>query len=198
MEKECDYVEKVLGAIICGLCGDAAGNEHKCRVELVLLRPWYLAADCWAHQVSILESCLQTMLTINKVSLMLGDFVKRNPSIKILIDEVVDVVKWFNNHSYALGVLNEEQQIMNKKTLALIVPVVTRWTAYYLSMDRLLAIWKPLQITAIRHESSLLESVGQKPQAKAKAKQVIDRIRDDTWWRRLTRSVNTSVFNSLY
>ena len=52
MIKECDYVETELGATVLGMCGDAAGRERKSRLDLVELRPAYLAADCWAHQVS--------------------------------------------------------------------------------------------------------------------------------------------------
>lgn len=51
MEKECDFVEQELQAIVLGVCGDAAGDEHKCRLDLVAKRSHYLAVDCWAHQV---------------------------------------------------------------------------------------------------------------------------------------------------
>ena len=51
MEKECDYVEKELGAIVIGICGDAAGNEHRGRLDLVEKRTVLMSADCWAHQV---------------------------------------------------------------------------------------------------------------------------------------------------
>lgn len=102
--------------------------------------------------------------------------------MKVLMDEVVEVVKWFINHSYALGVFNEEQQSMTGKNLALITPVITRWTAYFLSMDRLVTVWKPLQITSIKHKTALLESVGHKPKAKKKAQQVLSHVHNDTWW----------------
>lgn len=129
------------------------------------------------------------MLIHTQISLILGDFVKINPKIKVLVDEVVEVVKWFINHSYALGVFNEEQQLMNKKVLALVIPIVTRWTAYFLSMDRLLDVWKPLQITSIRHDADLISSVGNKPKAKKKAQTVLARVRDDSWWKQLVRYV---------
>lgn len=118
---------------------------------------------------------------------MLGDFVKENPEIKVLIDEVVEVIKWFLNHSYALGVFNVEQSTMTAKVLALIVLVVTRWTAYFLSMERLLEVSRPLQITAIRHEADLISSVGQKPKLKEKAKKILDRVRNDSWWQKISQ-----------
>lgn len=52
MEKECDHAENKLGVILLGVCGDAAGDEHKSRLDLVTKRKSYLAADCWAHQAS--------------------------------------------------------------------------------------------------------------------------------------------------
>lgn len=51
MIKECKFAEEVLGATVLGMCGDAAGDEHKSRMDLVAKCPWYLVADCWAHQV---------------------------------------------------------------------------------------------------------------------------------------------------
>lgn len=124
---------------------------------------------------------------------MLDDFVKKNPNIKVIIDEVVEVVKWFLNHSYALGVFNDEQRIMNKKVLALIVPIVTCWTAYFLSMERLLDVWKPLQITAIKHEAELIDSVGHKPKTKEKAKQIMCCVRNDSWWTQILRCVTDAL-----
>lgn len=54
-------------------------------------------------------------------------------------------------------------------------------------MDRLLSVWKPLQITAIKHELDLLGSVGPKATTKEKAKKVLSRVRDDSWWRQIAR-----------
>ena len=88
-----------------------------------------------------------------------------------------------------MGVLNDEQRAMNGKTLSLIVPVATRWTAHFLSLDRLLTVWKPMQITAIKHESALISSVGENAKAKLKAKSILARVRDDNWWRTMTRYV---------
>jgi hypothetical protein len=47
----------------------------------------------------------------------------------------LDVVKWFNNHSQALDKLQIEQIITyDSKSWSLILPVITRWTAHYLSL----------------------------------------------------------------
>lgn len=51
MIKESDYAEQILEVRLLGICGDAAGDEHKSRLDLVSLQKWYLAVDCWAHQV---------------------------------------------------------------------------------------------------------------------------------------------------
>lgn len=63
MEKECDYAESSLGAILLGICGDAAGDERKSQLDLVVKRPCYLAADCWPHQVSDICSYIKSSLT---------------------------------------------------------------------------------------------------------------------------------------
>src|SRR5436190_17255764 len=109
-----------------------------------------------------------------QVALMLRDYVKCNPKVADLIESAMKIIKWFNNHSYALGLFNAEQQSMNgglSDALALIVPVITRWTAHFCALARLLAVNKPMKLTVTRHEDELIESVGtqKKMQKKARA-----------------------------
>ncbi|PCH34657.1 hypothetical protein WOLCODRAFT_79053 [Wolfiporia cocos MD-104 SS10] len=170
MESEYEYIQDMLKLKCIGVCGDAASDERKGRMLFLKAHPWMLAADCWSHQL-----CL-----------ILGDYYKQNPQVKSLVDEAILVIKWFNNHSYALGVLNEEQMSMYKKSHALIMPMVTRWTSNFCALDRLLDIWKAIQITSIKHEDRLVESVGQKHSAKTKATQVLALVKDTTWWKALT------------
>src|SRR5436190_19871909 len=101
---------------------------------------------------------------------MLGDYYKNNTRIANIIDAAVEIVKWFNNHSYALGVLNVEQaSIYAGKIWALIIPVISRWTAHFCSLSRLLDMNRALQITALKHEAELIQTVGRKQKAKNKA-----------------------------
>jgi hypothetical protein len=40
---------------------------------------------------------------------MLGDYYRDNPKVAAVVDAAIEIVKWFNNHSYCLGKLSEEQ-----------------------------------------------------------------------------------------
>ncbi|GBE85739.1 hypothetical protein SCP_0802610 [Sparassis crispa] len=119
------------------------------------------------------------------ICLMLGDYYKHNPQVKTVVDAALKVIKWFNNHSFALGVLNEEQQLMYHKILALILPVITRWTSHFCSLLCLLETWKALQITSIKHDVKLIESAGRSVKSKRKAKRVLQHVRNDEWWKKL-------------
>ena len=101
------------------------------------------------------------------------------------MDTAVKVIQWFNNHSYALGLLNSKQKQMYNKTLALIAPVVTRWTAQYCALAHLLETWKAIHITVIRHEDDLIASVGKQQKAVDRAKTVLAACRDDKWWKEI-------------
>src|SRR3954447_5730573 len=103
---------------------------------------------------------------------MLGDYYKANPKIAEVMDNAIAIVKWFNNHSYALGVFNDEQKALNdglNDALALILPVISRWTSHFCALARVLTVNKAMKITVTKHEDELIESVGNKAKAKAKA-----------------------------
>ncbi|OJA09942.1 hypothetical protein AZE42_14003, partial [Rhizopogon vesiculosus] len=98
-----------------GICGDAGGDEKRGRLLFLQKYPWMLITDCWSHQIN----------------LILGDYYKANMDISALVDNANGVIKWFNNHSFALGLLNGEQMSMSDKVLALILPIVTCWTSHF-------------------------------------------------------------------
>jgi hypothetical protein len=66
---------------------------------------------------------------------MLGDYYKKNPKVATLVDQDVEVIKWFNNHSYCLGKLRDEQLITYEWAWALILPILTRWTSHFCSLS---------------------------------------------------------------
>ncbi|KAJ8595427.1 hypothetical protein M405DRAFT_759096, partial [Rhizopogon salebrosus TDB-379] len=88
-----------------------------------------LITDCWSHQIN----------------LILGDYYKANTDISAVVDNANEIIKWFNNHSFALGLLNTEQVSMSNRALALILPVVTCWTSHFCSVSRLLEVSKPMK-----------------------------------------------------
>ncbi|KAF8873343.1 ribonuclease H-like domain-containing protein [Infundibulicybe gibba] len=158
-----------LGLKPIGIAGDAASDERKARLLALKKYPYLLIADCWAHQIP----------------LMLGDYCKMNPKVAGIIDQAAKIIKWFNNHSYALGLLNKEQQDIYKKCWSLVVPVVTRWTAHFCAASRLLDIWKALKVVAAKHGDEIIGSVGKKRKAIQKAEAVLACVRDENWWKEL-------------
>ncbi|KAF8874902.1 ribonuclease H-like domain-containing protein [Infundibulicybe gibba] len=158
-----------LGLKPIGIAGDAASDERKARLLALKKYPYLLIADCWAHQIP----------------LMLGDYCKMNPKVAGIIDQAAKIIKWFNNHSYALGLLNKEQQDIYKKCWSLVVPVVTRWTAHFCAASRLLDIWKALKVVAAKHGDEIIGSVGKKRKAIQKAEAVLACVWDENWWKEL-------------
>jgi hypothetical protein len=123
---------------------------------------------------------------------MLADYYKANSKIADLIDSAIKVIKWFNNHSYALGLFNAEQLATDKllrQPLALILPVITRWTSHFCALARLLAVNKPMKLTVTRCEDELIDSVGTKQKSKAKARKIFKYIMDTDWWKELAMCV---------
>lgn len=97
------------------------------------------------------------------------------------------VVKWFQNHSYAHGLLRVCQQEEYGAILALISVVDTRWTAYFCASARLLEIMKALLICVTRHDSKLIESAGPVNSGAQKAAgEVISLIKNPRFWEKLT------------
>ena len=73
-----------------------------------------------------------------QINLIVGDIFKLKGFFIAIIDDALEVVKWFNSHSQALGLLQSVQLHKLGKILALILPVLTRWTSHYLSVRRLI------------------------------------------------------------
>ena len=104
-----------------------------------------------------------------------------------MIETAVTIIKWFTHHSFALGILNQEQRTLSSVVLAFIVPVITRWTAHYCAISRLLQLEKCIQVTVIKHEDALVDSVGSKKETKEKARAVIRIVKDKDFWEKLKR-----------
>jgi hypothetical protein len=101
------------------------------------------------------------------------------------VEQAVEVIKWWNNHSLALGLFQQEQLTRNGKTLALILAVLTRWTTHYLSVNRLLFLSRPLQSCVLNHREELMNAAGKKPELVAAAIEILDTVRNDTFWKNL-------------
>ncbi|KAI0628527.1 ribonuclease H-like domain-containing protein [Trametes polyzona] len=152
------------------------GPDGKCARRLLRLEfPWLMMFACWAHQSSLLA----------------GDYLVM-PGCSETITSALDIVRWFNNHSAALDLFNQEQLFSRpdrSRPLALILPAVTRWTTHEQSITRLLSLSREMKACVLRHKERLLEiaSKSQTANAAATAQKVIVSIEDHTFWTRLDR-----------
>jgi len=83
-----------------------------------------------------------------------------------------------NNHSRALGLFRQEQSYTYQKVLALIHPVLTQWTAHYLSLRRLLTVEKALKAVWVKYGNTMIASASSKSDEKAKAEKIQKIIED--------------------
>lgn len=89
-----------------------------------------------------------------------------------IVTEALEVMKWFNNHSRALSMLQAGQLSKHSKILALILPVLTWWTSHYLVVTRLIETelaFKQLLLDAGETLEPLVECAGGQADAKWKA-----------------------------
>ncbi|KAI0349246.1 hypothetical protein OH77DRAFT_1594337, partial [Trametes cingulata] len=140
------------------------------------LFPWLVTLVCWGHQANLLA----------------GDFLTF-PVYSDTISSALDIVRWFNNHSAALDLFNQEQTYTYRdrpRPRALFLPAVTRWTTTSQTMTRLIDVKSALKTCVVRHREQLLE-IGEKSQtanAKESARKVIASIEDEAFWSRLDRA----------
>lgn len=117
----------------------------------------------------------------------MGDYFKLNLDFMGAASQAQTVVKWFNNHSRALGILRDQQTHTLGKTLALIFPVVTRWTSVYQCLRRLIECFRPLRAIAASQKDALLLAGGKTPKAKQVASEVLGILNDEQFWIDITR-----------
>ncbi|KAI0771477.1 ribonuclease H-like domain-containing protein [Trametes elegans] len=122
---EIKYCMEYLSTVVVGYCTDAGGDTKAMRELLRQQFPWIITVDCWAHQMNLL----------------VGDYFKHMRHYAGYMDQAEEIIKWFNNHTRALAMLAEEQRHRyDGRVLALLYPVVTRWSSHYLTCARLLEI----------------------------------------------------------
>lgn len=165
-------METKYGVILIAWCTDDGPDGKKMRRLLVAVFPHLIVILCWAHQIN----------------LIVGDCLAIRRSVMDDINHALDVVKWFNNHGTALELLRQEQVLtFEGLSWALILPVITRWTAHYLALSRVLKVKQPLQICWTRNEDKLITCAGTKEELQQKARQIRDIVRDEGFWYRIGR-----------
>jgi hypothetical protein len=134
---------------------------------------WMITLLCWAHQMN----------------LVVGDFLSLNADFRRIIALALDVVKWFNGHGQALDKLRIEQKLTyNGNSWALILPVITRWTAHYLSLTHLLKVEAALTTCCSRHKPLLLR-LGRDAAARDVSAVVLWTVADETFWAQVNKYV---------
>ncbi|KAH9048292.1 ribonuclease H-like domain-containing protein, partial [Lactarius hengduanensis] len=98
------------------------------------------------------------------------------------------VIKWMNNHSRALGLFHREQLQTYNKTLALILPVITRWTAHYLSLRRLLDIEISIRACWMKYSKEMIECAGPRADVQQKAREIQAVVEDPQFWAQVKRT----------
>jgi hypothetical protein len=104
-------------------------------------------------------------------------------------EKALTVIKWFNSHSRALGILGKQQKDTYNKVLALILPVITRWTCHYLSFTQLIKISKPMRTVVLNRQDTLKECAGKKRDALDAAEKVLQIVEEPKFWEDILRCV---------
>lgn len=123
-------------------------------------------------------------LPSSQINLVVGDYFKIKGRLASVVTAALEVVKWFNNHSRALGMLRNEQITRVGKYISLILPVLTRWTSHYLSTSRLLdlEIYFRYLVLDRGKRDILLLCAGDKREQKNKAEEILKTIQTSSFW----------------
>jgi hypothetical protein len=165
------WSEQTYSLEVIAVCSDDGGDARRMRRLLFALMPWLIIILCWAHQIN----------------LIVGDYLALKLPFQDCVPKALMVIKWMNNHSRALGLFRQEQLSTFHKVLVLILPVITRWTAHYLSLQRLLTVEKALRASWLKWSDTMIASAGSKSDDKAKAIAVQEAVEDSEFWYRIKK-----------
>lgn len=125
-------------------------------------------------------------LTGVQINLVTGDVFKHASAMfKDLLDDVLEIIKWFNNHTRALGMLKDTMIVKLGKAVCLILPVITRWTLHYLAVRRLIGAECTFLQLLLDREDELVLCAGDKEPVWRKAEEVISKLRQPAFFDRL-------------
>ncbi|KAF8153088.1 ribonuclease H-like domain-containing protein [Crassisporium funariophilum] len=153
-------------------CTNDGPDGKKMRRLLQQQYPWIMVFVCWAHQIN----------------LVVGDFLNMKSDLLFIIAQCLEVIKWFNNHGTALALLKNEMKFTYEgKIWSLVLPVITRWTAHYLSSTRLLKVKGAVTSCVHRHEEKLKVAGGKTQEVQKKAEEIIQIVKDSSFWNGLAK-----------
>ncbi|KAJ7702903.1 ribonuclease H-like domain-containing protein, partial [Mycena metata] len=173
MKSDFEYAERTFAVTIIAVCTDDGPDGKKSRRLVKEWKPSIAVFECWAHQSSLMTG---NYLAIK--ARWMGD-----------AKEALIVVKWFNNHSKGLDLLRAQQRAIFGAILRLIIPVVTRWTAHYCCLRRVLKVERSIRATVVAHPDTLRICAGSKPEQIEAAEYVMEVCNRDSFWKNIARIV---------
>ncbi|KAH9889016.1 ribonuclease H-like domain-containing protein [Cubamyces lactineus] len=166
VDAEIEFCEKVLKVILAAWCTDGGGDCAKMRRLLKMKRPDLATPHCWSHQIR----------------LTVGDYLKlKTPAVSVL-DTALEIIKWFNNHSGALALLRQEQMKRYGQVLSFPYGWVRRFTAHYISSDRLLELEHAFRSLVLDAKAKLVACAGKERAQIDKAKSLIEQLEQPAFW----------------
>ncbi|KAK7029256.1 hypothetical protein R3P38DRAFT_2703759, partial [Favolaschia claudopus] len=136
------YAKETYGVETIAVVTDDGPDGKKMRRLVSEEMPELATFECWAHQISLVTGNF------------LGIKLPWMESVKLALE----VIKWFNHHGVALDLLRGQQQLMSAKTLALILPIVTRWVSQYCSVRRIKKLETPIRTCSFAIAANLLQA----------------------------------------
>ncbi|KAJ7484268.1 ribonuclease H-like domain-containing protein, partial [Mycena latifolia] len=173
MKSDFLYAWETYRVEIIAVCTDDGPDGKKARR---LIREWKCSIavfECWAHQSS----------------LMTGNYLAIKAPCMKDVKDVLEVVKWFNNHGKALDLLRVQQMLIFTVVLRLLLPVVTRWTIHYCCLRRVKKLERSFRACVVTHEEVLKFCAGRKEEQIAAAEFVIATCNRPSFWINIGRIV---------
>jgi hypothetical protein len=170
MEADKKKMEDTFGIEVVGWCSDDGPDSKKGRRLMGEKYLWMIILVCWAHQIN----------------LIVGNVLRVADPLIQVVKIALEIITWFNSHAYALAFLQTKQIITYNKSLAIFLPVLTRWLAHYHTTACLLEIEAAVKTCYVRHQEALIARAGDATKQE-RAARVFTPIADDSFWKRLHR-----------
>ncbi|KAF8989859.1 ribonuclease H-like domain-containing protein, partial [Cyathus striatus] len=168
------YMESTYGVNMIMITTDDGPDGKKMRHLHAATYPHIAMFVCWAHQSGLLT----------------GNYLAIKSPFMTSAARAIEVIKWFNNHQRALDLLHSQQLCTTGHILALILPVVMRWTGYYCALKQLHSQSSSIMGCVAANKQQLLVAAGAMSDLKAKALEVIMICCDEQFWNDLAKIVS--------
>lgn len=186
---------------VIALTSDASGESRKGRMDLVKAVPSLVGPDCYSHQVCANYPTRQSYANHNillQINLIVGNYFGcGDPLILIFSAKATGLITWLRSKTQVLGLIRDIQVALNnanpgssRQVLSVIRAVLTRWTAHYLSYQRLLNLRRTLEIMVenddkLRPQDKIV--VNGDRSSRTKATEMVSVIKDPLFWHWIAR-----------